>query len=194
MSILNRIKNIFSSNIEHPSPINEELLECTNFSNDEIFKYLITPFTKYDHVDLRISNEDDQIISPDSDEKIMYICYDGEKEDLCIHLYKHLIGLFFLNEEIMFINDNIRGHICSCDTFANIVYDGELCSKSHAEVLTMIANLVQLLLDIKEVKILEKSVSTRYKAYKAYFYELQCKSKNGQKREYELENIKFIIE
>jgi len=123
---------------------------CLDFANEEVMKYLIKPLEKHENLKVILGYDgfnqqrimehlkktlkkyenlkkalpyDDfnqQQIEPKK--KITHITLDGQKSDFCITIYNHMIAIFILNEEFMFIDDEARKTHTSSDTCGNVVY------------------------------------------------------------------------
>ncbi len=57
---------------------------CMEFSNEELYKYLITKFDNDSNVIIKTLSDDDDEVEIMSNIPIKFICFDGDKQDLFI--------------------------------------------------------------------------------------------------------------
>lgn len=107
------------------------------FSNEELYEYLITTFESNVDVLIKTLSEDDQEVEITSNIPIQFICFDGEKQDLFISFNGNQTSIFVRDEELMFIDESTKGSYTTSDTFGNAVYEGTLRNLTHAEMLTL---------------------------------------------------------
>ncbi|CAH1226408.1 MULTISPECIES: hypothetical protein [Paenibacillus] len=131
---------------------------CMDFSNEEIITYLVEPLSKHPKVELRVLSGDEEFI-PASGKRIEYVVLDGEHEDVHVSFYRHQTSIFFLNEEMMFIDDAVKGNYTSSDTYGNVVYEGSLRDKSHQEILELIYEMLTIVIGVKSTTIEETKIS-----------------------------------
>ena len=101
--------------------------------------------------------------------------------------------MFVLNEEFMFLDDNVKERISSSDTYANAVYEGTLRDKSQQEILTLIYELYTIVKDATELKIEETVVKQVGFQYPQCDYVVHIKKDSDEKAIIQFENIKFLI-
>ena len=134
---------------------------CLEFTNEELMKYLVEPLQNYREFETVLVHDGFDQGEIYYKDKITHITLDGRKNDFCIALYKHMIAVFILNEEFMFIDDKAKEYQTSSETFGNIVYEGNLRSKTHKEILKEVHDLVIILMETKQIVVEEKVVSQK---------------------------------
>lgn len=159
---------------------------CMQFSNEELWQYLITKFENNPAVAIRTLSDDDREIEITSSTPIQFICFDGEKQDLFISFNGNQTSIFVKDEEIMFIDENTKGIYTTSDTFGNVVYEGDLRNHSHVEILSLFADVISCFIDAEEVEVIEKEApydeeNKQYKYYKPHVYEINVKNRNLNK-------------
>lgn len=168
---------------------------CMEFSNEELYKYLITKFDNNSDVSIRILSNDEEV-GIMSNIPIEFICFDGEKEDLFISFYGNQTSIFIKNQELMFIDENTKCRYTTSDMYGNAVYEGTLRNLTHVEILTLFSEIITCFIDAIEVEIIEKEDPSytnykEYNYYKPHSYEINVKNNNSEKKKKVIEN--FII-
>lgn len=166
---------------------------CMEFSNEELYKYLISKFENNSDVIIRTLSDDEEV-EIISSMPVEFICFDGEKEDLFISFYGNQTSIFVKNQEIMFIDESTKGRYTTSDTFGNAVYERTLRNLTHIEILTLFAEFITCFIGAIEVEIIEKEVpcDTNYKEYnyyKPHSYEINVKNNNSERKQKVIENI-----
>ena len=136
---------------------------CMDFSNDEILKHLITPLKSYPQLKIRFMCEFGFDITDDSTDLIGHVYFYERNDNLHLFLGDVITSIFITDEEdeignakshencrfyeqIMFIDDTRREiHHSINDTYGNIVYEGNLCNKTKAEMLTLFREMIIVL-------------------------------------------------
>ncbi|WP_291562593.1 MULTISPECIES: hypothetical protein [unclassified Clostridium] len=167
---------------------------CMEFSNEELYKYLITKFDNDSNVIIETLSEDDNEIEIMSDIPIQFICFDGDKQNLFISFYGNQTSIFIKNEEIMFIDESVKNIYTTSDTFGNVVYEGALRNLTHIEMLTLFVEVIMCFIGAIEVEIIEEEVpyDKHYKEhnyYKSHSYEINIKNNNSERKQKVFENI-----
>ncbi|TQR31494.1 hypothetical protein [Brevibacillus brevis] len=167
---------------------------CMQFSNEELYEYLITTFESNVDVLIKTLSEDDQEVEITSNIPIQFICFDGEKQDLFISFNGNQTPIFVKDEELMFIDESTKGSYTTSDTFGNVVYEGTLRNTTHKEMLTLFAEIITCLIGAIEVEIIEKEVPSdkQYKKYdydKSQSYEINVQNNNSDRKKKVFENI-----
>ncbi len=111
-----------------------------------------------------------------------------------ISFYGNQTSIFVKDEELMFIDESTKDTYTTSDTFQNVVYEGTLRNLTHAEMLTLFAEVITCFIDAREVEIIENEVpcDKQYKLYdyyKPHSYEINVKNKNLDRRKKVFENI-----
>lgn len=166
---------------------------CMEFSNEELYKYLITKFENNSDVIIRTLSDDEEVEIM-SNIPVEFICFDGDKEDLFISFYGNQTSIFIKNQEIMFIDENTKGRYTTSDTFGNAVYEGTLRNLNHIEILTLFVEVITCFIGAIEVEIIEKEVPCdinykEYNYYKPHSYEINVKNNNLERKQKVFENI-----
>ncbi len=168
--------------------------ECMNFSNEQIMKYIIEKVCEEDNIDIILKSDDDMIIDATSNEKICTIIFDGIKENFFINFYGGQTSLFFNDEEIMFIDDNIKDLYTSSDTKGNIVYEGELRNKTHEKILKLFVDIIIILLGYENVSIEYMHIPEKNKKWYVYYENIiTIYGKEEGKGTYVFENLTFKV-
>ncbi|OAB37790.1 hypothetical protein [Paenibacillus glacialis] len=167
---------------------------CMKFSNEELWKYLITKFGNNPDVTIKTLSDDDREVEITSSTPIQFICFDGEKQDLFISFNGNQTSIFVKDEEIMFIDENTKGIYTTSDIVGNVVYEGNLRNFTHVEILSLFAEVISCFIGAIEVEIIEKEVpydkeNKQYKYYKPHIHEINVKNKNLDKKIKLFENI-----
>lgn len=167
--------------------------DCMEFSNEELYNYLITKFENVPNVIIRTLFDDEEVEIM-SNKPVEFICFDGDKEELFISFHGNQTSIFVKNQEIMFIDENTKGRYTTSDTFGNVVHEGTLRNLTHVEMLTLFAEIITCFIGAIEVDIIEKEVpcDTNYKEYnyyKPHSYEINVKSNNSEQKQKVIENI-----
>ncbi|MBG9941414.1 hypothetical protein ABE237_05525 [Brevibacillus formosus] len=167
---------------------------CMQFSNEELYKYLITKFDTNRDVIIKTLSEDDQEVEITSNIPIQFICFDGDKQDLFISFNGNQTSIFVKDEELMFIDESTKGSYTTSDTFGNVVYEGTFRNITHEEMLTLFAEIITCFIGAIEVEIIEKEVPSdkqykKYDYYKSHSYEINVKNNNLDRKKKVFENI-----
>ena len=193
---------------------------CLDFTNEEIIQYLVKPLEEHDNLEIKVkynefsndalyevlellnikSNLPEILAHNDSmrqeikkEKKITHINLDGEKNDFSITLYDHMVAIFILNQEFMFIDDEARKNHTSSDTFGNVAYEGELRKLPHKAILELIYQFIVLLKESKKITIKETEEKDRGFQYPKCSYEIELKKDAVEPKMVEIENIAFLI-
>ena len=194
---------------------------CLEFTNEEVMEYLVKPLEKHDdfklflqyegfnlqkiteHLQAALEGLKGSIIMPrfndvcqqpiDSESRITHIGLDGPNGKFFIVHYGHMIAVFILNEEFMFIDDLYREMQTTSETQGNIVYEGELRSLTHKEILELIYKFVILLKDSKKITIKEEEQEDRGLQFPKCNYEIELLKDIANPEKVQIENITFLI-
>ena len=166
---------------------------CLEFTNEELMKYLVEPLQKYKNLEMVLEYDCFNQEAVELKEKIVHIVLDGNKEEFFIIFFKHMIAVFILNEEFMFIDDKAKEYQTSSETFGNIVYEGNLRSKTHKEILKEVHDLVIILMETKQIVVEEKVVSQKGIQYPKCEYNVKLIKSNSVAKTIKFENISFNI-
>lgn len=166
---------------------------CMEFSNEELYKYIITRFENNSDVIIKTLSDDEEVDIM-SNISVEFICFDGDREDLFISFNGNQTSIFIKNQEIMFIDENTKGRYTTSDTFGNVVYEGKLRDLTHNEMLTLFVEVIKCFIGAIKVEIIEKEVpcGTNYKEYRYYkphSYEINVQNNNSEKKQKVIENI-----
>ena len=160
---------------------------CMDFSNDEIKKFLIGKIKERTDVRYIVN---DEYVNEDCKEDFEYVIFDGTKQEFYVSFTKSQTSLFFHNQEIMFIDDNEKKYYTSSDVDDCIVYEGRLREKSHEQILELIVELINLLKDATNIRIIvEKSISKTINSYAKKHYSINIDNIGCKSGKYEFENI-----
>jgi len=69
------------------------------------------------------------------------------------------------NEEFMFVDDDEKMNLCTCDTHGNVVYEGRLRGKTHGEILELLRKVVVVLMGAKKIEIESSSFPKEERKY-----------------------------
>ncbi|KQY80603.1 hypothetical protein ASD24_16820 [Paenibacillus sp. Root52] len=177
-----------------PEKVNYGSSVCMQFSNEELYKYFITKFENNSSIAIRTLSQDDREIEITSSTPIQFICFDGEKQDLFISFNGDQTSIFVYDEEIMCIDENRKGMYTTSDTFGNVVYEGDLRSLSHVELLSLFRDVLLCFIGAEEVEIIDREASydeesKQYKYYKPHTYEINVNNKNYDRQIKKFKNI-----
>ena len=159
-----------------------EYKSSMDFTSEEVIQYLVTPLKRHDKLNIKVvyegtdnlslenvpdylrkhSNLSEIIKNNDSirqemgeGKKISYINLDGTEGDFNIAFYGHMVAIYMLNEELMFIDDQSRKMQTTSETYGNIVYEGEFGSMSQKEILELIYQFITILEGSKKITVKE---------------------------------------
>ncbi len=178
---------------------------CMNFTNEEIIKFFLNLLKRDLELNIRLSSSVGNEINENSNEKIMFVSFDGVKENFYIRFYEHQTSIFISDEEFnssgeftfnlefMFIDDDAKVDYVSSDTHGNIVYEGTLRDKTHKEILELFCTVIKLLNKAESVSVEETFISQEGMQYSKYSYIVKILNDSGIKQNVQLENIKFIV-
>lgn len=176
------------------SDLYNENEKCMNFSNEEIVSCLINKLNNYKNVNIILKDENDKIIFSNSKDKIATVIFDGIKEEFFINFYDKQTSLFFNNEEIMFIDDNIKYLYTISDTHLNIVYEGNLRNKTHEEILTLFLNIIKILLGYDDINVEYIPIISKDRTAYPYFDNIiTVYSKDKVNKDVTFENLTFKL-
>jgi len=191
--------------------IEKNIRYCMYFSNESIFEFLINPLKAYPQLDIHAFNEDDVEIDYDSQEKIKYINLDGKKENFCVSFRGHNTSIFIsdedraaqkksiwdinwtFNEEFMFLDDDVKTKTTYSDTAGNIVYEGTLKDKTHAEILKLIHDFAVVLMGATKIEQYISGFSKGGPEYPKHKYIIKITNSTKEKRKVIFDNITFLI-
>jgi len=166
---------------------------CMKFKNEEIIKYLAIPLEKYPDICIRMLSSESEEITSDTTKDIEWVCFDGDKENFYIRFIEHQTFIFVLNEEFMFIDDDIKENIRSSDTYHNVVFEGQLRDKTHKEILELFFKFITVLMGATKISIEEIVVSQETFQYPKCTYTVKLTNNSGIKNKIQFENILFSI-
>lgn len=174
--------------------INYAANSCMKFSNNELYEGFISKLEKDSRVDIKILAEDDTSIEVTSTEPIQFICLDGEKQDLFISFYGNQTSIFIKDKELMFIDESTKEGYTTSDTFRNIVYEGNLRTLSHMDILELFVQIISCFIGATTIKIIEKDilddgVYKKYSYYTPHLYEIEVNTSNSLNETKVFENI-----
>lgn len=167
---------------------------CMDFTNDEIYDYLIRKFQNFTNVDIRILSDEKEIDISTTKLPIEFICFDGNQEDFFISFLGHQTSIFIQNHEIMFIDDSVKNNYTTSDTYGNIVYEGELWNLSKKEILNILSEVAKCFIGSVEIQMSEgnDTYSENNKIhpyYRAKTYEINIINNNSCKKTKIFENL-----
>ena len=163
------------------------------FTNEEIIRYLIEPAERDRSIEICISTDETTDVARDTHNRITYVSFDGNKEELYVSFMDDTISIFVLNEEIMFLDDKVKESVSSSDTYHNVVYEGTLRDKTHEEILKLIHDVIMIVKGAKEIQIEETVIEQVGIHYPKCKYIVRISKDNKEKRDVQLDNIQFII-
>lgn len=168
--------------------------KCMCFSNDEIKQYLLSELIQINDTDIILLTDTGVVMDINSQQKISTVVFDGIKEEFFINFYDDQTSLFFDNQEIMFIDDNIKNDYTSSDTCYNMVYEGYLRDKDHEEILNFFAELINLIVGYKEIKVEFIPVVEKNRHLYDYFdNKIHIYKKGNVSEKYVFENLTFKL-
>ena len=183
-------------------------------STKDIFKYLIKPLKVIEGITICVESDYTINIDENSIFPISYVSFDGETHDTTffISFYDSQISILIsdenlkergknaifwtFNEKFMFIDDELKKELCSCDTYGNVVYEGLLSDKTSKKILELLASFVIILVGAKSIKIEEiviEGLATHERGYPLCDYVVKIINSSDEKKEVTFDNIKFII-
>ena len=190
------------------------------FTNEEVILYLVELLKDYDNLEIEViynqfdntslektpdflkenSNPGEIIAHNDfmqqkmkNKKSIDYINLDGNNDGFNVMFFRHMIAIFFKNEEFMFIDDFYRKMQTTSETYKNVVYEGELRCLTHKEILELIHKFVILLKDSKKITINEEMQEDRGLQYPKCNYEIELIKDVVEPEKVQIENIIFLI-
>lgn len=178
---------------------------CMSFTNQEIIEFLIKPLRKYSNIIIRISSSEDIELFEDTEEKISFVSFDGERENFCISFYNYQTSIFIsdedavlqhkstFNEEFMFIDDDIKHQYTLSDTYKNVVYNGYLRGMTHKQILELFLEFIILLNGAKKILIEETVISQEGINYPECKYIIKIYNDSDVQKSVEYENILFLV-
>lgn len=176
---------------------NEDLYQknqyCMKFNNRHIVDYLVDSLEKNPQFCIRLLSSNGNELEKDSKEEIEFVCFDGKKESFYIRFIGHKTLIYVLNEEFMFIDDDVKINIVSSDTYHNVVYEGTLRDKTQEEMMDLFKEFINILKGAKTISIREEFVSQEGVQYPKYNYVVDITNDTGLKSEVEFGNILFIV-
>jgi len=148
----------------------ENELYCMEFSNDEIARCLLEPLKNHfgsdsPEIGMYVTNANGEIEEIDislSEKRVEYVVFDKSDTGFYARFDGIQTSLFFLLNEIMFIDDKAKQHYTAEDIFSSIVYEGTLRDKTHAEMLKMICVIVTLLANAESVEVTSTKDETQF--------------------------------
>lgn len=168
--------------------------DCMKFTNEEIKRFIIEPMGQYEDIQILLNSQDQENITLDSNKRIKFLNFDGEKESFYIAFHDYLTAIFVLNEEFMFIDDFAKKGIPGCDTYKNVVFEGGLRDKSHSEILNIILRICLILKDAERISITEKIIVPETSDnYPVCDYVVDIFSRKMERQTIHCENITFRV-
>ena len=166
---------------------------CMRFTNDEkqeIGKTVSHGFVQFFTIKGEVIND---LIKQEIDT----ISFDAANR-LTIRFWGYWTSIFFGDElELMFIDENYKGHFTSEDTYYNVVYEGRLCDYSHSEMQKMFVEILLLLIEAENVVVEELDTINYgdgvYRQYKPLNYTVRVKSKENNRYIKSYHNIEFRV-
>ena len=125
---------------------NEEF--CMEFSAKEVETELIDKLKSDFNVDMQIDYE-----GPNN--SIDYISIEPEKDNLAIRFYGFETALYVFDEKIMLVDDNQLEKYTFSHTYGNVIYNGKLRILTHAEILSLLLDLIKCFVKCTEIKVEE---------------------------------------
>ena len=119
---------------------------CMEFSVKEVETELIDKLRDNFNVDIQVDYE-----GPNN--SIDYISIDPEKDNLAIRFYGFETALYVFDEKIMLVDDNQLKKYTFSYTYGNIIYNGELRSRTHTQILSLLLDLVKCFIKCTNVKV-----------------------------------------
>lgn len=165
------------------------------FSNEELRRYMVEYLidNSWGNKLIRFLSEDGDEIAIDSSEKIGTIVFDEFDENLFINFYGIHTSIFAYDIEIMFIDEDSKGIYTFSDVYNNVVYEGDLRSLSHEEMLKMFSEIILCFHDVEEVsKIQTDAQENKYKKYNYYephMFIIDVENSHAEKQSQTFENI-----
>ncbi len=138
-----------------------------------------------------------EVIQDFEKEDIEWISFD-EKDCVAIRFLGFWTSIFFGDElELMFIDDNDKGHFTSEDTDYNTVYEGKLDELTHNEICEMFSEILIILTKAESVTVEEQDTyeccDRVYRQYKPLNYIVRVKSKENNSYIKSYCNIEFRV-
>ena len=157
---------------------------CLNFSNEELFSFLIKPLKKYTQLSVFAYSDDEEKLNENSQETIKYITFDGEMKNTEFYMsfYGYKVYIYIGNVEFLFVDDN-TDNLCDQDMLGDVIYRGMLNDKTHKEILEMFVDFIVLFIDAKTIKITG--------GYCGYI--IRITKELEEKKETAFENIRIIV-
>lgn len=164
-----------------------------SFTNEEIIKYLIEPAKLHNDIQIRTLTYGEVNIPNHTKNRIFEVSFDSKKNHLRILFYDHLIAIFVLEEELMFLDDKVKEFQSGSETYDNVVYEGTLRDKTHAEALNLIYDVIMIVKGAKKIHIEETIIEQVGIHYPKCEYVVRISKDNKKKQDIQLDNIHFII-
>lgn len=122
---------------------------CMEFSAEEIETEFIDKLKSDFNVDMQIDYE-----GPNN--SIDYISIEPEKDNLAIRFYGFETAVYVFDEKIMLVDDNQLEKYTFSHIYDNVIYTGKLRILTHAEILSLLSDLVKCFVKCTGIKV-EKS-------------------------------------
>lgn len=119
---------------------------CMEFSTEEIETELIWKLRDSFNIDIQIDYE-----GPNN--SIDYISIEPEKDNLAIRFYGFETALYVFDEKIMLVDDNQLKKYTYSHTYGNVIYDGKLRCLTHAEILSLLLDLIKCFIKCTNIKV-----------------------------------------
>lgn len=176
-----------------------------NFSNEDIFNFLIDPLKSNPHFILYPVDDNDELVIKGSDIPIAAVFLYGFDTEPFIAFSKYVTTIYlehanFTNwsceaysptdktkypysgcDAFMFVDNNYKKIINIDETYGRVVYDGTLCNKTHEEILRLI---LKLIIQITSANKIEIEIGAPCK--------ISVINKDGNKGEIDSNELRFI--
>ena len=163
--------------------------QCMDFTNREIEEYLLRRFGNRFKYKLLVGDVE---VGLDCEDRYEFIMLDEEK-DFYIDLLGFQTSVFIHNEEFMFIDDSSKEQYTESDTYGNVVYEGELASLSHEQILTLLYEIVIILADSDFMEISCEPMNADNGSYPKYLYTIKLFGDDVNVCERYFTNIRFRL-
>lgn len=164
------------------------------FSNQEIVNHIGRVERNFP-VDIRYKI-DDQYVGENEENNFDYLIFDGDKEELFIMFVGEQTSICLWDKlDMLFISDKMRSGFPSSETQSRVVYEGELDSKAHSEILDMFSQIVDLIGGAIEVQIEEAKLPRKpQESYQEKEYVITVHNPYAYSGRYVFNNIAIIVQ
>ena len=150
---------------------------CMDFSNEDIFSFLIEPLRGNPHFELYPVDDNDNLVIKGSDTPIAAVFLYGFDTEPYVSFHKRKTVIYLENanftnwygeayslddkktypysgcDAFMFVDDNYKQVINIDETYGRVVYGGNLCDKTHEDILRLILKFVLQITSANKIEI-----------------------------------------